>query len=124
MKKEITALLERICNVPESIEFNDVIDTIDKCYRYTPTQFSNGLDSDNDICLINKPGENEGSCKIFSFAKIHNLNEDETLHCFGAYYRDDVLKYPDNEDHQNIRNFMKSGWAHIYFEKDALVEIE
>ena len=34
---------------------------------------------------------------------------------WGQYYRD-VLKNPDGDDHQNIRNFMKYGWEGVPFE--------
>ena len=55
-------------------------------------------------------GENSGSCKIFAFAQLHHLDEASTLACFGAYYRDDVLKHPQGSDHQNIRQFINTGW--------------
>jgi hypothetical protein len=31
-----------------------------------------------------------------------------------------VLKHPEATDHQNIRNFMKTGWEGIRFEGEAL----
>ncbi|MFK7815738.1 MAG: HopJ type III effector protein, partial [Gammaproteobacteria bacterium] len=37
------------------------------------------------------------------------------------YYRDDVLQNPEGDNHQNIRNFMKTGWGGITFENDVLV---
>src|SRR3546814_975311 len=43
------------------------------------------------------------------------LSEAETLACFGCFYREDVLKNPDGTDHQNIRNFMRSGWGGVAF---------
>jgi hypothetical protein len=48
------------------------------------------------------------------------LTDEQTLHCFGTYYRDDVLNHPDNNDHRNIRLFMRYGWQGIMFEGDAL----
>ena len=110
-------LVTQIKTNTEKVEFQDVITIIEEYYFYRPTQFKNGTGND---CIINKAGENEGSCKIFSFAKIHNLNEGQTLQCFGQYYRDDVLKHPEKSDHSNIRSFIKYGWRGITFEGSAL----
>lgn len=109
----LNTLLEQIKSEPETVEFQDVIDTITEHYDYAPTQFHNGVDDD---CVTSKAGDNEGSCKIFSFAQLHQLNDNQTLNCFGQYYRDDVLKNPDNTDHANIRTFMKHGWGNIIFD--------
>ena len=116
--KNSEALIQQIKSNPESIEFQDVINHIDNFYHYTPTQFSNGPDNDY---VISKVGENEGSCKIFSFAQIQQLDESQTLNCFGQYYRDDVLNHPDATDHANIRTFMKHGWKHVIFDHPALI---
>ncbi|WP_188863865.1 HopJ type III effector protein, partial [Aliivibrio fischeri] len=43
-----------------------------------------------------------------------------TLACFGQYYRHDVLENPQGDDHQNIRNFMVTGWAGVQFKTQAL----
>lgn len=117
---KLDTLLQQIKTRPESIEFNDVLDTINDTYHYVPTRFTNGTAEDN---IINQPGENEGSCKIFSFAKVHQLDEHQTLQCFGKYYREDVLQHPDNDDHANIRTFIKHGWKNINFEGNALTKI-
>ncbi|MGD8583101.1 MAG: HopJ type III effector protein [Gammaproteobacteria bacterium] len=100
---EYDQLLRLLKDSPDEIEFDDVIDLIDELYEFTPVEFSNGD-------LVNEAGQSPGSCKIFAFAKLLRLNEQQTLYCFGSYYRDDVLKHPDNMDHPNIRNFMKTGW--------------
>ena len=68
---------------------------------------------------INEAGKNSGSCKLFSFAQINQLTKQQTLNCFGNYYKD-VLNTPEGNDHQNIRNFMKTGWEGIVFEGEAL----
>jgi hypothetical protein len=115
--KNSETLIQQIKSKPESIEFQDVINHIDHFYHYTPTRFCNGPDND---CVISKTGENEGSCKIFSFALLHGLNENQTLNCFGKYYRDDVLNHSDATDHANIRTFMKHGWENIVFDGAAL----
>lgn len=48
--------------------------------------------------------------------------KEETLALFGDFYRNDVLKNPGGNDHQNIRNFMEFGWDGILFEGEALRE--
>ncbi len=105
--------LQKLETSPESIAFSDTIALIDAHYDFTPAAFSNGE-------LQNEAGQNSGSCKVFSFAKLHNLTVQQTLYCFGAYYRDDVLKTPQGTDHQNIRTFMKSGWEGVVFQGSAL----
>ncbi|PSW21910.1 type III effector [Photobacterium sanctipauli] len=111
------ALLDQIKNSIETVCFKDVIQTIEQHYTYTPTAFTNGLGKET---LRNEAGQNEGSCKIFAFAKANQLNEAETLACFGDFYRVDVLQHPENTDHQNIRHFMKYGWQGIQFANAAL----
>ena len=104
--------LNRLQTQPNHIEFADTMATIDNNYNYTPCSFKNG-----DI--ENPAGSNEGSCKLLAFAKIQGLSEEQTLACFGHYYRDDVLKNPKGRDHGNIRNFMATGWAGVSFANDC-----
>ena len=106
-------LIQLLESTPSNVEFDQVIDTITAHYTYTATRFTNG-----DV--VNEAGTNEGSCKIFAFAKLHSLNKEQTLHCFGKYYREDVLQHPEASDHGNIRNFITAGWPGIKFETDAL----
>ncbi|REC74816.1 type III effector [Chryseobacterium elymi] len=106
-------LLEQLKNSPETIQFKEVIAYIDGQYDFTPTSFKNGT-------AINEAGQNNGSCKVFSFAKLQGLSKEHTLPLFGEFYREDVLKNPEGTDHQNIRNFMEYGWEGIYFEGEAL----
>lgn len=106
-------LLDKIKNTPEEVSFQEVIAYIDENYTFTPTKFTNGE-------VVNEENQNNGSCKIFSFAKKQGLSGEQTLHLFGDYYRVDVLQHPENEDHQNIRNFIKFGWEGISFEGEAL----
>lgn len=110
-------LLNHLKHHPEQVGFEHVINTIDTHYHYTPTTFSNGLGKET---LVNQAGNNEGSCRIFAFAQLHQLSEAETLACFGRFYRQDVLQNPDGQDHRNIRNFMKYGWQGIHFTGQAL----
>jgi len=113
----IAALIEKIKQQPETIEFNDVINVIAANYHYTPSRFTNGSGDDR---VVNETGKNEGSCKLFAFAKLNSLSECETLACFGHYYRHDVLSNPDGSDHANIRTFMRYGWGGIHFEQLSL----
>ena len=48
---------------------------------------------------------------------MNDLTENQTLACFGDYYRVDVLENPNAYDHQNIRQFMEHGWCGVEFEK-------
>lgn len=98
-----------------SIEFSDVIAVISAEYDYTPVAFTNGA-------IRNEAGTNEGSCKIFAFAKLNDLTEAHTLALFGQYYRVDVLENPTGDDHGNIRNFIKNGWQGIRFDSAALTK--
>ncbi|MGC2164589.1 MAG: HopJ type III effector protein [Gallionella sp.] len=107
--------LDRLASSPAGITFNETIAVIDAHYEFTPTAFRNGK-------LLNEAGQNNGSCKIFSFAKLNNLTVQQTLQCFGGYYRDNVLKNPQDSDHQNIRNFITTGWEGIEFHGNALTE--
>jgi HopJ type III effector protein len=109
----IEQLLEKLKTIPDQIEFSEVIATIDEHYDFTPTAFKNG-DTHNEA------GQNSGSCKVFSFAKLQGFTQQQTLDCFGAFYRKDVLENPAGDNHQNIRNFIKYGWNGVYFENVAL----
>ncbi|MEJ5055827.1 HopJ type III effector protein [Sphingobacterium sp. MYb382] len=106
-------LLEQLKDSPQTIAFNDVIAYIDAHYDFTPTKFTNGD-------TVNEANQNNGSCKVFSFAKLQGLEKEEVLALFGAFYREDVLQNPTGTDHQNIRNFIQHGWAGITFEGEAL----
>lgn len=104
----ITALQQQ----PEQMEFSEVMAVIDACYDFTPTAFDNGE-------LHNEAGKNNGSCKIFAFAQLHELNQEQALTCFGQHYQN-VLANPTGQDHQNIRNFIKHGWGGIHYEQQPL----
>ena len=104
----IQAFLEKLNQSPETITFQETIAVIEENYNFEPTAFENGT-------LHNTAGENSGSCKILAFAEMNDLSESAALSCFGAYYFEDVLKNPQETNHQNIRNFMKTGWEGIGF---------
>lgn len=97
-----------------SLNFSETMAIIDALYDFSPTAFSNGT-------TRNEAGENNGSCKLFAFAQLNNFSEPETLALFGEFFRD-VLTTPDGSDHQNIRNFMQTGWAGIAFDAAPLTE--
>lgn len=108
-------LSEIVKNNPEPLQFKEVIAFIDAHYDFTPTAFKNGN-------IMNEAGQNNGSCKVFSFAKLQKLSKEQALPLFAEFYREDVLKNPEGTDHQNIRNFMEYGWDGIVFEGEALKE--
>lgn len=109
----LNTFLQNLKTAPDSIAFSDTIAVIETMYEFTPTAFKNGE-------LMNEPGQNSGSCKLFAFAQLQGFSPEQTLACYGAYYREDVLLHPDGTDHQNIRNFMKTGWAGIKFNGQPL----
>ena len=93
-------------------KFADVISHIEARYTHTPTAFQNGQQH-------NAATENQGSAKVFSFAQLNDLDQQQTLNLFAEHYAA-VLATPDATDHQNIRQFMQNGWNGIKFEGDAL----
>ncbi len=105
-KKKLTA-------APKEISFSDTMQVIDSKYSFTPTAFTNGE-------VKNEAGQNSGSCKLFSFAIKEGLTKEETLVCFGSYYSDEVLLDLKGDSHQNIRNFIETGFEGLHFEGEAL----
>ena len=95
-----------------SAKFADVLAFIEARYQHNPTAFQNGTQ-------FNAATENQGSAKVFSFAKIEGLNAEETLSLFAEHYAS-VLATPEGTDHQNIRQFMQNGWDGVKFEGEAL----
>jgi len=112
----VEVFLTTLAQSPESIDFNDTMAVIDTHYVFTPCAFRNGQQQ-------NESGKNSGSCKLFAFAKLHTLDQQQTLDCFGQYYRNDVLSNPEGTDHQNIRNFMVTSWDGILFDGTPLKPI-
>lgn len=104
----VDALLKQIRSDPKSVDFEQTMAAIEEGYNYSAVAFSCGAVESN-------AEQNQGSAKIFSFAKLNKMSEASTLHLFGRYYREDVLNFPDGEDHGNIRNFMKTGWDGVAF---------
>ncbi len=63
----------------QPVDFKTVMQTIDSHYDFTPTRFQNGEQ-------VNEADTNNGSCKIFAFAKLNGLSEQATLNAFGDFY--------------------------------------
>ena len=98
---------------PTEINFAETMQVIEDNYNFTPTTFINGE-------IKNKAGENSGSCKLFAFAKLQKLQKEEALFCFGEHYKN-VLEDINGTSHQNIRNFMKTGFEGLSFDGEALI---
>ena len=113
----IAQLREQLQSAPETVQFDQVQQTIAAHYHYTPSAFDNGAGDDN---VHNGAGSNEGSCRLFAFARAQGFDARQTLHCFGHFYRDHVLGHPDGSDHANIRTFMRHGWDGIRFQREPL----
>lgn len=113
----LSGFLTHVKEQGATVEFEQVMQIITDNYQYQAASFTNGE-------LINEMGTNEGSCKIFYFAQLNKLTPEQTLACFGRYYREDVLENPKGTDHGNIRNFMKTGWQGIEFKTVALLPVE
>ncbi|PWH84007.1 type III effector [Algibacter marinivivus] len=111
----IESFKNKLKETPKQIEFSETMKVIDENYTFSPTAFKNGI-------LENAEGQNSGSCKLFAFAKEQGLSKDETLACFGQYYFEDVLKDPNGEGHQNIRNFMETGFEGLSFKTNPLIK--
>ncbi|MFD0764344.1 HopJ type III effector protein [Mucilaginibacter lutimaris] len=110
MKGKLLNLIAALKN--GSIKFADVINFIDTYYTHQPTAFKNGN-------AYNEATQNQGSAKVFTFARLNNLGKDDTLQLFAEHYQA-VLDTPNGTDHQNIRQFIANGWEGISFEGDAL----
>ena len=114
----IEHFLEQLTSAPSTIEFKQLMELIEQHYEYSPASFRNGPG------IYNEAGTNEGSCKIFAFAQLQGLSQNETLACFGAFYREEVLAQPDADNHGNIRAFMQFGWNGVEFDGVALAKKE
>ncbi|MFI1770672.1 HopJ type III effector protein [Thalassobellus citreus] len=110
---KLEAYINKLKNTPKAIEFSETMAVIEANYNFTPTAFKNGE-------LQNEAGQNSGSCKLFAFAKLQGFTKEETLACFGQYYFDEVLQDPNGNGHQNIRNFMNTGFDGVIFEGEPL----
>lgn len=113
MKDQLQTLLAG--TKTNKIPFTSVISFIETYYTHQPTAFKNGD-------AYNEATQNQGSAKVFAFAKINNLSVSDTLTLFAEHYQA-VLAQPDAADHQNIRQFMAHGWEGIHFEGTPLTPL-
>ena len=111
----IESFKNKLKESPKQIDFSETMNVVDENYNFIPTAFKNGT-------LENAEGQNSGSCKLFAFAKAEELTKEDTLACFGQYYFDDVLKDPNGSGHQNIRNFMNTGFEGLTFNGEPLTK--
>jgi hypothetical protein len=111
MKEELSNLIT--ASKSNTLAFADVIKFIETYYQHQSTAFKNGD-------AYNETTQNQGSAKVFAFARINGLDEADTLYLFAEHYQA-VLANPEGADHQNIRQFMKNGWPGVIFEGEALV---
>jgi len=116
INNNVADFISQLTSNAEQVSFEQVMQVISENYNYLPATFSNGD-------LVNEAGTNEGSCKIFYFAKLNKLTEQQTLACFGRFYREDVINNPEGNDHGNIRNFMLHGWSKVEFNSVALTPL-
>jgi len=112
MNDQTTELLSGLKD--RSVSFKEVIEFIEARFEHTPTAFKNGE-------VYNESSQNQGSAKVFTFAKINNLTEADTLYLFAEHYQS-VLEHPEATDHQNIRQFMIHGWEGVAFDDQALMD--
>ena len=110
-KLELSKLLAKLEN--KSLDFASVLATIDSYYNYRPTEFVNGE-------VHNAAGENEGSAKVFGFALLNHLTQQDTLKLFAEHY-DSVKAEPKGTNHANIRNFSFFGWQGFLMQRNCLV---
>jgi hypothetical protein len=111
MKEQLLTLISGLKE--NTIAFSAVIEFIETYYKHQPTAFKNGD-------AYNESTQNQGSAKVFAFAKINNISAADTLYLFAEHYQS-VLANLTATDHQNIRQFMAHGWPGVVFEGEALV---
>jgi hypothetical protein len=111
MNTQLQSLLESLKQ--NAVQFAEVIALININYQHHPTAFKNGE-------TYNQATQNQGSARVFAFAKLNDLSTEDTLSLFAEHYQT-VLATPDAADHQNIRQFMIHGWPGIIFEGAALI---
>lgn len=99
------------------VEFSQTLEVIERGYDFHPAAFSIGSGAE---AVANGADQNQGSCRILAFARLHQLTEAQTLALYGHYYRDEVLGNPEGCDHANIRAFMRLGWAGVRFAAEPL----
>ena len=97
-----------------NLQFSEVLQYIEDNYNYTASAFTNGNQE-------NAQDQNQGSAKVFAFAQLNNLSQEDTLKLFAEHYKS-VLETPEGTDHNNIRQFMQNGWDGVKFENTVLIK--
>eukprot|EP00241_Pyramimonas_parkeae_P009262 CAMPEP_0114239076 /NCGR_PEP_ID=MMETSP0058-20121206/8258_1 /TAXON_ID=36894 /ORGANISM="Pyramimonas parkeae, CCMP726" /LENGTH=145 /DNA_ID=CAMNT_0001351215 /DNA_START=290 /DNA_END=727 /DNA_ORIENTATION=+ len=119
VQAKVEALVE-LCDLEfglTGVRFEEVMDMVGQCYTFTPTGYTSGAGLPSEVC--NEPNTNNGSCKVFAFAKLNDLDEEATLRLFCEHY-EQVLGDPEGNSHLNIRNFMANGWQGLVMETSPL----
>ena len=93
-------------------QFSTTLEFVNQWFDFNPTAFTNGS-------VANSAEQNQGSCKVFALADYLELNDQQTLLCFGEHYRD-VLATPEVDNHHNLRRLLNEGRTHIQFEQFPL----
>ena len=108
----LSDLLAAVYQHSTDLVFTEVLAAIDAEFEFTPMAFTNGP-------LNNSAEQNQGSCKVFSFANQAGLSAPQTLLLFAEHYQS-VVADPEGDAHGNIRQFMKTGWQGVSFAGKAL----
>ena len=110
-------LLQKVKETPGEVQFAETVAAIEEDYEVLEVPFSVGP-------VESAAGQNMGSAKIFSLAKIGELSEQEAVALFGEIYRG-VQATPEGTDHPNIRAFQSGGWGCVAFPEGlALASLE
>jgi hypothetical protein len=112
MHIKLKNLLTKLNEQPTTVSLEEALRVIDENYDFVPTEYRNG-----GVVIA---ADKARSCKLFAFAILNKLTVEQTLNCFGAHYRDDVLGHPEGFDHQVIRLFLKHGWHGLKFDNFPL----
>ena len=94
--------------------FSATIAFIEQWFDFSPTAFRI-----SDI--VNPADKNQGSCRILALSQLLGLDPEQTLRCFGEYYRE-VLATPDADNHHNLRRAIRDGIDDIEFDQFPLKE--
>jgi hypothetical protein len=114
LQKDMTAFRQQLAS--HKVVFSDTLALVEKWYNLHPTSFKNGLDAQ---VVENAIGTNEGSLKVFALGRLNGFSPEQALNSFGEHFRD-VENTPSGQDHQNIRQFIRHGWAGVQFESAPL----
>lgn len=98
-------------NEPDFL-FSTTLEFVEQWFEFNATAFKNGS-------VSNTAEQNQGSCKVLALAEQLELNDQQTLLCFGEHYRD-VVATPDVDNHHNLRRLQRDGRTDIQFDQFPL----